>query len=158
VPVPQPEQNRRGNAHLNQSGSHDQDEYAQNMSGVVNPQAYTDSIIVDSQINSQTFDTKPGFDRSKKKVHTREKLKIALMKKREALQQSKQRDPNNPDQGGRLAEDGDDRNSLGSSNNAENDKKFPNFLEEELSSHSDNNLNSQDSNNQEIESDKEKLN
>jgi len=112
-------------------------------------------FTVEGSINSQTFDRKPGFDRSRKKVHTRERLRANLQKNKQADPKlpKKKSDAKGNDDGEKMNEkqggnqDGSKeprRENIDSDmDDGENNSKA--FLEEEISSESNQKPNSQGS-------------
>jgi len=122
-------------------------------------------FTVEGSINSQYFDTKPGFDRLRKKVHHREKLRASLQKSKPAEPkngksknnknpglnsqgQSETDRKNSPEKGGVTQPEGnkEPRNAdMDVSEGEEADNNSRGFLEEEISSASDQKNNSQGS-------------
>ena len=114
-------------------------------------------FTVEGSINSQTFDRKPGFDKNRKKVHTRERLRASLQKNKQTdPQKSLKKKPDSKHQGG---EDGDRMNNHQQggpegkepkreqieSDNEEGENNSRGYLEEEISSESNQKDNSQGS-------------
>lgn len=112
-------------------------------------------FTVEGSINSQTFDRKPGFDRSRKKVHTRERLRANLQKNKQADQKIPKKKSDAKGNG----EDGDRNDKQGGNQDGAKEPRRENidsdmddgennskaFLEEEISSESNPRPNSQGS-------------
>lgn len=114
-------------------------------------------FTVEGSINSQTFDRKPGFDRNRKKIHTRERLRASLQKNKQTDQKpikNKTDSKNNQgiDDGDRVHDkqpgspDGKDhKRDQMDSDNEEGENNSRGYLEEEISSESNPKDNSQGS-------------
>lgn len=115
-------------------------------------------FTVEGSINSQTFDRKPGFDRSRKKVHTRERLRANLQKNKQSDQKIPKKKSDGKGNGG--GDDGDKMNERQGGNQEgakepkqenidsdmeEGENNSRAFLEEEISSESNPKQNSQGS-------------
>jgi hypothetical protein len=114
-------------------------------------------FTVEGSINSQTFDRKPGFDRNRKKVHTRERLRASLQKNKQTDQKSLKKKPDSKnnqgaDEGDRMnekqggsPEGKDHKRDQIDSDNEEEGNNSRGYLEEEISSESNPKENSQGS-------------
>lgn len=115
-------------------------------------------FTVEGSINSQTFDRKPGFDRSRKKVHTRERLRSNMPKNKPEVKPAKKKSdsktPNGGDESDRMIDrppahqDGakePKRENIDSDLEDDEHNNSRAFLEEEISSESNPRQNSQGS-------------
>lgn len=114
-------------------------------------------FTVEGSINSQTFDRKPGFDRNRKKVHTRERLRASLQKNKQTDPKSLKKKPDSKnnhggDDGERMNEkqpgspEGKDlKRDQMDSDNDDGENNSRGYLEEEISSESNPKDNSQGS-------------